>query len=146
MGVWFRRKHSENIEQLNQGYSQNGECPAMGENGECASISKIRTLQGQLNEVESKLRELDSFEEYNCRELSKFFNSHYIRRMFSGISPGCEVHAIIRAIQTDIDDVDVLMEEIKAILDKAQLIREKRKEAASIKRDILEEKKKLNIE
>lgn len=135
----FRQKHPEDNPQV---------CMRLSESDECSTVTKIRALQEQLDNVEDKIKKLSSTEYTDIQEVIKFFNndnlysiyysSHRINMTYGDIERIC--FAI-----SDIENIDKFLEEVKNIHNREMLISEARGEAIAIKDAISAAKKELGI-
>lgn len=127
-------------------------CNELTENVECNLVSKIRTAQDSLDEVQKRIDELSSMQRYLHSEMWKLFLDVDVYRTLyaSGRKqPGehitaYEVEVICGAISR-IDNIDAFVGEIREIHNRQLLIAEELQKKRTLQKEIREAKQRLGI-
>lgn len=123
-------------------------CVKLSESDECSTVTKIRSLQEQLDSVEDKINKLSNIECEDIQEVVKFFTDDNF--LFVCRNLGCygftynDIESICFAI-SNIENIDKFLEEIRNVYNREKLISQARGEAIAIKDDISAAKKELGI-
>lgn len=127
-------------------------CNELTENVECNLVSKIRTAQDSLDEVQKRIDELSSMQRYLHSEMWKLFlDVNVYRTLYASgrKQPGehvtaYEVEVICGAISR-IDNIDAFVGEIREIHNRQLLIAEELQKKRTLQKEIRDAKQRLGI-
>lgn len=141
----FKKKPSENI-------NPNG-CTHLTTVQDCNLVSEIRQAQEELNQVEEKIHQLETYglDMLDMTEIKNFFFAEELHHLHYKIADSrkalfdmSDMRLIHRAL-THITNIDKFIFEVKTILNRSQMIADEQNKAAELRKKISEAKGVLGI-